>query len=166
MERLAVRVRRGALCVSRGAYDMAGDGLLFEELDDWADEVSSQTLAGFAEQIDALRNVASEGQGPAPEGEWIVHLWGRSIGTGEAEVASRGFFDIWDRPPRRLWMEVFARPRPRGAAGEEIALLAFVPLADLERARLGRQADPNASLWTLSEISPALSAQLAPLIAP
>ena len=39
---------------------------------------------------------------------------GRSLSTGEAEIASRGFFDVRDRPPIGLWVESISRRIARG----------------------------------------------------
>ena len=41
---------------------------------------------------------------------WVVYWPGRSLASGEAEIASRGYLDVWDRPPLGDWLEAVARP--------------------------------------------------------
>ena len=102
----------------------------------------------------------------APAGEWLCFWPGRSLATGEAEIASRGFFDIRDRPPLGLWLEVMSR---RGVAGPgifELAVVCFVPTAEIDRAHAGRDACATGSLAFLEEISDAHVRQVETFVFP
>jgi hypothetical protein len=91
----------------------------------------------------------------------LVCYWpGRSIETGEAEVASRGYFDARDRPPLLGWLTAIARPHADRSRDFEVAVLAWVPPADLEHARRGVRACASGALAWLEEVSKPLSLQL------
>jgi hypothetical protein len=99
-----------------------------------------------------------------PLGELICYWPGRSLSTGEAAVASRGFFDMLDRPPIEFWIEAVARPIDSTREKFEIAIIAWIPKEDLERAATGRRACTSGSLAMLSEASQALARQLSPIL--
>jgi hypothetical protein len=99
-----------------------------------------------------------------PFGELICYWPGRSLSTGEAAVASRGFFDMLDRPPIGFWIEAVARPIDSTREKFEIAIIAWIPNEDLERAAAGRRACTSGALATLSETSQALERQLRPTL--
>ena len=61
-----------------------------------------------------------------PLGELICYWPGRSLSTGEASVASRGFFDMLDRPPIGFWTEAIARPMDSTREKFEIAIIAWI----------------------------------------
>ena len=69
--------------------------------------------------------------------------------TGEAEIESRGFFDVRDRPPVPLWIEAVSRSLPGRSGLHEVAVLVFVPEDCVAFARAGREACPNGSLYFL-----------------
>jgi hypothetical protein len=96
-------------------------------------------------------------------GSFLCYRPGRSLGTGEAELASRGLFDVMDRPPLGLWLESLARARPDRPGEFELAVLVWLPPDRVERARSGRAACPNGSLAFVDELSDELAAQLARL---
>ncbi len=98
-------------------------------------------------------------------GELVCYWPGRSLSTAEAEVASRGYFDVLDRPPIGFWLEAIARPGKSIHRDFEIAIISWVPTEDLDRARAGVEACPNGSLARLTEVAPELSKQLSPLLA-
>ncbi len=50
-----------------------------------------------------------------------------SIGDGRAEAASRGFFDIDDRPPWDLWLVALGATHPSQPDEPRIYLIALVP---------------------------------------
>jgi hypothetical protein len=121
-------------------------------------------LETFLDRVEAAR---IEGLGPVPDpssprppGRLLCHSFSRSLSTGEAEIASRGFFDSLDRPPIALWLEVVSRPMPRGSEAFEVCVLAFVPEQILARAIAGRKACPSGALAFLAEVSPTLTGQL------
>jgi hypothetical protein len=99
-----------------------------------------------------------------PFGELILYWPGRSLSTGEAAVASRGFFDMLDRPPIGFWIEAVARPTDSTREKFEIAIIAWIPNEDLERAAAGRRACTSGALATLGETSQALDRQLRPIL--
>jgi hypothetical protein len=97
-----------------------------------------------------------------PGGAWLCYWPTRSLETGEANLASRGFFDALDRPPLALWLTAVARSRgPRGG-DFELAVLAWVPPIDVDRARAGRAVCTSGSLAWLEETSEELVEQLGP----
>jgi len=96
----------------------------------------------------------------APGGEWLCYWPGRSLSTGEAEIASRGFFDVRDRPPVGLWVEAIERRRDRSSAANELAIVCWIPPEAVQRARAGREACTAGSLAYLAEVSDALSEQI------
>jgi hypothetical protein len=98
----------------------------------------------------------------ASDGGFICYRPGRALETGEAGLASRGFFDGLDRPPLALWLAAIARPQ--GSRGFEVAVVAWVPPSELARARRGRDACRSGALAWLSEVSPELEAQLGPCL--
>ena len=165
--------------------DLAGCRERFEEaLEELESEVSLPALESLLAEIDCVRrDVAREGQaeghrvrriseanadppaarGPDKSHGGLICYWpGRSLATGEAEVASRGFFDARDRPPVFGWLTAIARPHANRARAFEVAVVAWVSSGELERARAGRRACPSGALAWLEEASPELWHQLAP----
>ncbi len=98
---------------------------------------------------------------PGPTGGDLICYWpGRSLSTGEPNVASRGFFDGFDRPPIGFWLEAIARPSESSREEFELAIIAWVPAVDVDRARAGCRACTSGSLALLSDVSKELSQQL------
>ncbi len=112
---------------------------------------------------------------PLAGGDWLCHRPGRSLATGEAEIASRGYFDVEDRPPIGTWIALIVRSaggsaggsrgRSRGesagaSADDALAIAAWVAAEDVERARAGCRASPNGAVALLSEQAPEIYAQL------
>ncbi|MEZ4281588.1 MAG: hypothetical protein R3F21_18435 [Myxococcota bacterium] len=100
---------------------------------------------------------------PLAGGDWVCHRLGRSLATGEAEVASRGYFDVEDRPPIGAWIALIvpAVGGAMGAAGDDaLAIAAWVEAKEVERARAGSRACPNGAVVLLSELAPEIHAQL------
>ena len=95
-----------------------------------------------------------------PTGGLICYWPGRSLSTGEAEIASRGFFDVLDRPPFVYWLEAIARRVGKSSELFEVAILAWIPASDFARAEAGRRACPNGALAMLTEVSTDLAQQL------
>ncbi|MBJ18382.1 MAG: hypothetical protein CL933_03055 [Deltaproteobacteria bacterium] len=95
-------------------------------------------------------------------GEWLCYWPGRSLSTGEAEIASRGFFDIRARPPIGLWIEAIGRRRGRSSAAHELSIICWVPPEAVRDARAGREACAagSSSLAFVSEISDVLNEQM------
>ena len=145
-----------------------------EELDALPSLASAQAILA---RIDALRLAAlgrpARRLGAAAQpahharrqpGGWILYRPGRSEGTGEAEVASRGYFDVRDRPPLATWVEVLARPRAEGSGDLDLAVLCYVPNEARDRVTAGRRACPSGSLKTLEELAPGFVGELASLL--
>jgi hypothetical protein len=87
-------------------------------------------------------------------GDYFGHRPGRSLATGEAEIASRGYFDVEDRPPIACWIGLLV-PAVRAPKGEEdLVVVAWIPERAVERARAGCRACPNGALLLLSESAP------------
>jgi hypothetical protein len=98
---------------------------------------------------------------PGPTGGDLICYWpGRSLSTGEPNAASRGFFDGFDRPPIGFWLEAIARPSESSREEFELAIIAWVPAVDVDRARAGCRACTSGSLALLSDVSKELSQQL------
>jgi len=131
---------------------------------DLLDGVERQRQLALAEGRDRAE-VAASSQGNAPGGEIVCHWPGRSLSTGEANVASRGFYDLLDRPPLALWLEAIARPTGRSVGDFEVAILAWVPPAEIERARAGCLACKSGAVAMLESASEALARQLGPFLA-
>jgi hypothetical protein len=99
-----------------------------------------------------------------PGGEWLCFFPGRSLSTGEAEIASRGFFDVLDRPPVGLWVEAIARRRTDSAAAHELAIVCWVPPVAVAPARAGREACRSGALAFLEEASAGLARQVCAIV--
>ena len=99
-----------------------------------------------------------------PGGNLVCYWPGRSLSTGEAEVASHGFFDVLDRPPIGLWVEAIARSIDAAHENFEIVIIAWIPPDQVERAEAGRRACKNGSLTGLDDASKALARQLRPIL--
>jgi hypothetical protein len=101
-----------------------------------------------------MASVAAVGQdgGSDEAGLWLCHRPGRSLESGEAEVASRGFFDVRDRPPLGLWVDAIARPWPSRPGRFEVAVLCWIPADAAGRARAGRLHCPTGALALFEEV--------------
>ena len=146
-------------------------------LDELESDASLVIAFGLIEGIERARVEASmesddrgaraEGEAGSPsrppKGEFICYWPGRSLATGESDVASRGFFDGLDRPPIGFWIEAIARPMDETRAKFEIAIIAWIPAEDVARATAGRRACTSGALAMLGEASESLAAQLDPI---
>jgi hypothetical protein len=152
-------------------------GTLEVALDELESEASLATALDLLERIEAARSETSTEAGDRdarnedlasssrpPNGELICYWPGRSLSTGEADVASRGFFDVLDRPPIGFWIEAVARPTDSTRVKFEIAIIAWIPAEDVARADAGRRACKSGALAMLGETSEALAAQLRPIL--
>lgn len=126
------------------------------------DEPRARARARVAESSTSGALVDS-GDRPLP-GELFCYWPGRSLSTGESEVASRGFFDVMDRPPLGYWLEAIARPIDATHETFEVAILVWVPAAEFARAQAGRRACGNGSLALLREVSPDLVEQIGAML--
>ncbi len=148
---------------------------LFSGFDGLLDELESAASLGTAldllDGIDRARtsvlaDLREQGEGsPDPSalrssGDLILYRPGRSLSTGEAGVASRGFFDVLDRPPVGFWIEAVARPTDSTRHDFEIAIIAWLPENEVERATDGRRACTTGSLALLDETSQAFARSL------
>jgi hypothetical protein len=171
-----VRLERAQREGARRSYELLADAHeRFEvALDELESDPGQASLESLLEDLARLRDrkvrISSErdsesddGIGP-PGGDWICYWPGRSLGTGEAEIASLGFFDVLDRPPLGLWLAALSRTWPGRSGSFEVALMAWVPPAAVERARAGQGACTSGSLDWMEQASPELEAQLRHLI--
>jgi hypothetical protein len=132
------------------------------------------TLIAALELLDGIENVRLDlsrvalagppaaGSFDTAGGNFICYWPGRSLSTGEAEVASRGWFDVLDRPPIGLWVEAIARSIDAAHENFEIVIIAWIPPDQVERAEAGRRACKSGSLTGLDDASKALARQLGP----
>lgn len=168
LERLTARLASASALWSQGDRRLREAGFA-DALEELENAVTPEGLEELLERIDSARLDSLEGLPPlegasAARGDLFCHWPGRSLATGEAEIASRGFFDDRDRPPLVLWLDVIARPAARRDSAFESAVLAWVPFDRLDAARAGRAACPNGALAFVAEISRPLASQLGPLL--
>ncbi|MFO0688531.1 MAG: hypothetical protein U0900_07475 [Myxococcota bacterium] len=161
----------GALAaVARRAEALAA---ALEELDAEPTRLAAEALL---EAVDGLRAGAARAAGtvhgvdpsaaasaaPRPphdlEGGFLAHRPGRSLATGEAEIASRGYFDACDRPPLATWLGLLDSTSAGFEGG--LWIVAWVAERDVERARAGCRACPNEAIAWLDDVSPAAAEQL------
>lgn len=135
---------------------------LAADLEDLEEAPSLPAAQAMLAQLDALRRgaVGAPGEARPADVRWLLHRPARSLQTGEAEVASRGFFDVNDRPPPILWLEAIGRPRPGRPGQTDVAILCAIPSSALATAEAGRRACLNGALTFLDELSDPLSRQL------
>ncbi len=139
---------------------------LSDELEELEAEPSLVAADELLDRIDRARRalldtVVESSSGPANPfgGEWLCYWPGRSLSTGEAEIASHGFFDARDRPPVGLWVESIGRRRSRSRSDHELAIVCWIPSGAVQRAQAGREACAESSLAYLAEVSEALDEQ-------
>lgn len=139
-EEQRARVKSRARFLVRGAWARLRDAsaeaahALAAELDE-LDEAPSPALAeALLAELDARRAALPDREDAArtragEDGAVRILLYrpGRSLRSGEAEAASRGYFDVADRPPVLSWLEVVARPRAEGSGEVEVGVLCGVP---------------------------------------
>ena len=166
---LAELVRHDRLLSFAGLEAEAIDGLEVE-LEELAASPSRVAALALLEAIDGLRDQARERTSsdpiarsgsttPLAGGDYVCHRPGRSLATGEAEIASRGYFDVQDRPPIASWIGVLAS-QPARASDDDGAIIAWVAAGDLERARAGCAACESGALRLLSDLAPEAHLQL------
>lgn len=125
-----------------------------------------RAVLGEASERDEMSSLPTRSTDTAESsrgGELLCYWPGRSLSTGESELASRGFFDVMDRPPLTYWLEAIARPTGATRETFEVAILVWVPALDFARAQAGRGACGNGSLALLREVSADLVEQLKPM---
>jgi hypothetical protein len=125
------------------------------------------TLAGVEAAVQELAVVRGALLAHAPTippgahpGRLLVCELGMSVGGGESETRSRGFFDVDDRPPWDIWLVCFGRRRA-SAPGQPIAcLLAWVPDDLVDVARAGIEANRCDCIYWAGDRDDALRRQL------
>lgn len=142
-----------------------------EDLEEVETAVSEAALDALLEEIHARRcqmieetPLRSESASAAPFAagdRFGIHSLGRSLATGEAEIASRGFFDALDRPPVEYWLECVRHPTARRDEGAGVGVLFFVPAACAALAEAGCAACPSGALTLVDPRQTALYGQLA-----
>lgn len=167
---LAELVRHDRLRSLAGLEAEAIEGLEVE-LEELAASPSRVAALALLEAIDGLRSEArartssdpiegSRSTTPLAGGDYVCHRPGRSLATGEAEIASRGYFDVQDRPPIASWIGVLASQPARAAEDDEGAIIAWVAAGDLVRARAGCEACESGALRLLADLAPEAHRQL------
>lgn len=161
---LAELVRRGR--IDGASLEVEALEVELEELDQTPSRISALACL---EAIDGLRRdlAGKVDAGPSSRswpgdvlarGDYVGHRPGRSLSSGEAEIASRGYFDVADRPPIGCWIGLLApgsgASRPHEEAVEDLVIVAWIPEQALVRARAGCLACPNGALGLLSELAP------------
>jgi hypothetical protein len=105
-------------------------------------EAALHELAGRRRAL--LPGSAAAGQGPdaavSAGARLVVVEVDTSVADGLAEAASRGFFDLDDRPPWDLWLVAFGVTRPSQPEAPGIGLVALVPEDCIAVAEAGRRA--------------------------
>jgi hypothetical protein len=160
----------GRLERSVGAFEaqieeLESEASLVTALDllDRIERARAGALAGAIDRGDWREGPPGSSSSP-PYGELICYRPGRSLSTGEAAVASRGFFDVLDRPPIGLWIEAVARPIDSSRERFETAIITWIPAADVERAAAGCQVCTSGSITMLGKLSERLVHQLHPIL--
>lgn len=134
-----------------------------EELDATPDPALAQALL---DSIGAARLALSMGERGGPgaaarvaggpddhaAGAFVCHLPGRSLSTGEAEIASLGWFDGMDRPPLACWLGLLAWRDP-SAREDRLAVVAWIPPDRRERVEAAIRACPSGALMRLEDVS-------------
>lgn len=150
---LALLVAIDGLRRERVAMLSSGDGDLESEE---ATIASALPGAGSRKSDWAL---AADRAAPLAGGDWVCHRPGRSLATGEAEIASRGYFDVEDRPPIGAWIALLV-PASGADEADALGIAAWVEAKDVERARAGCRACPNGAVAMLSEQAPEILTRL------
>jgi hypothetical protein len=127
-------------------------------------------LPALEEALEVLAVRRRSALAATPEGEWGEIEGGRllvceldmSLGSGEAEAASEGFFDVDDRPPWDLWLVCFGKTRPAQPEEPIACLIAWVPDSLCARAEAGVRSSSSRCLHWVDEIGGTLTDQLAP----
>lgn len=164
-----IGARLGGLFRVFAAGQLAGlDGLSeslaseLEELDATPDPALGQALLdsiGMARHaLQTERSSSGIGDrvagdpGERAAGTFVCHLPGRSLSTGEAEIASLGWFDAMDRPPLACWVGLLAWRDP-SAREDRMAVVAWIPPDLRERVEAGIRACPSGALVRLEDVS-------------
>jgi len=142
------------------------------ELEELASSPSRVTALALLEAIDGLRRAACDGPSSnrvasSPRsafhfaaGDYVCHRPGRSLATGEAEIASRGYFDVLDRPPIACWIGILSPQSARSSDDDGDSIVAWIAPDDLERARAGCEACRSGALRMLVDLAPEAHRQL------
>lgn len=141
---------------------------LESELDELENAPSLISASSLIEAIDQMRREWSAGASSVADSDTQDAVWagsllcyfpGRSLSTGEAEIASRGYFDVLDRPPLSSWAAAVGRSS--GGPGQvfEVGILAWVAAEDAALARAGCAASAVPSLMPIEEVSEAIAGQ-------
>ena len=125
---------------------------LAPELDDLDEAPALASAQAILADIEFWRDERRSDDDRIGEPAWLLYRPGRSLRSGEAEVASRGFFDVADRPPPSVWVEALARPRAVGSSESEVGILCAIPAAVRGAAEAGVDACPSGALAWLGGV--------------
>lgn len=134
------------------------DGLRDAFLESETSEVRMGASSSTAATTGSTAEVETEVTALARDGGFVGHRPGRSLTTGEAEIASRGYFDAADRPPIATWLGVLEATSDGVEDG--VWIVAWVEPSEVERARAGCRACPNGALAWLDDVSAPAADQL------
>ncbi len=121
---------------SLAALDAALLGLAERRAERLAECLAPREAAAHAESVSGVG-----------DGRLIVCEVDMSIGGGEAQAASRGLFDVDDRPPWDLWLLAWGRTYASRPDEPIAALLAWIPAEWEPLARAGIEACPARCLY-------------------
>lgn len=119
------------------------------ELMPWILESNPAAIVCFVAQARAYklrdRGAGDPFRDPAPtgEGRLLVHYPGLNLVDGAAEVASEGFFDMWNLPPWDTWIAFGTQPTTECDRSETDFLICWVPPQLVELANLGIEVNPE-----------------------
>lgn len=153
-----VETLAGELDELESAPSLVSASSLIEAIDQMRREgmQDARPVAGSAglNDLDGL-----DAPGATGAGSLLCYFPGRSLSTGEAEVASRGYFDALDRPPLWSWVAVVGRRSGGTAQDFEVGVLAWVAPEDAAAAHAGCQASAAPSVMPVETASEAIAAQ-------
>lgn len=127
------------------------------ELMPWIFERDPCTIVCLVAQARAYKLQERSGGGPfresAPfgDGRLLVHYPGLNLTDGAAELASEGFFDIWNLPPWDTWIAFGTRPTTQRELSEASFLISWVPSQLLEHADAGVGVNPEQCIAWLDD---------------
>jgi hypothetical protein len=133
---------------------------------DLEDESALPALEAELDVLAAKRRAALAGLEPsgpmatAADGRLLLCELDMSIGSGEAEAASQGFFDADDQPPWDLWLVCYGRTRSAQPEEPIACIVAWVPEALRPNADAGVRASSARCLHWVDQLPGALADQL------
>jgi hypothetical protein len=88
---------------------------------------------------------------PASGGRLLVHYPGLNLTDGAAELASDGFFDLWNLPPWDTWIAFGEQPTTARELSWATFLISWVPPQLVDHANLGVEINPEQCIAWLDD---------------